>query len=63
MGVTEMNLDGNVSRRTLAQNCFVLVIYGTKKLETRGNLLLGAIRLDDGADDGHIYLLRADIVH
>ena len=37
-------------------------MYGTKKPEARSNLLLGAIRLDDGADDGHKDLLRANIV-
>ena len=46
----------------LAESGLVLLIYGTEKLETRGNLLLGTIRLDDCADDGHVYVLRADIV-
>ena len=56
------NLGANVNRRTLAKDYVVLLIYGTEKPEAKGNLLLGAIRLDDGADDGHKDLLRANIV-
>jgi len=56
------NLGANVSRRTPAKDSVILLMYGTEEPEARGNLLLGAIRLDDGADDGHKDLLRANIV-
>lgn len=56
------NLGANVSRRTPAKGSVVLLMYGSEKPEARGNLLLGAIRLDDGADDSHKDLLRANIV-
>ena len=46
----------------LAKDSIVLLIYGAEKPEARGNLLLGAIRLDDGADNGHKDFLRANIV-
>jgi hypothetical protein len=40
----------------------VLLMYGTEELETRDDLSLGYTGLDDRADDGHIYILRADIM-
>ncbi len=40
----------------------VLLMYGTEELETRDDLSLGYIGLDDRADDDHIYVLRADIM-
>jgi hypothetical protein len=40
----------------------VLLMYGTEELETRDDLSLGYTGLDDRANDGHIYVLRADIV-
>ena len=39
-----------------------LVIDGTKELETRSNLLLGPICLNNGADDGNVNVLGTDIV-
>jgi hypothetical protein len=62
MDETETNLGANVSCENSSGNSLVLLIYGTEELETRDNLLLGVIGLDDCADDGHIYVLRADIM-
>ena len=35
---------------------------GPEELETRDNLTFGYIGLDDCADDGQIYVLRADVM-
>lgn len=56
------NLRENVSWKNSDGNNLALLVYGTEELETRGNLLLGPIGLDDCADDGHIYVLRTDVV-
>lgn len=56
------NLRANVSCKNSGENSLVLLIYGTEELETRDNLLLRIVGLDDGADDGHKYVLCADIV-
>jgi hypothetical protein len=37
-------------------------MYGSEELETRDNLTLRYIGLDDCADDGQIYVLRADVM-
>jgi hypothetical protein len=52
----------NVSRKTLAGIALVLLMYGSEELETRDNLTLGYIGLDDCADDGQIYVLRTDVM-
>ncbi len=44
------------------ENNFILLVYGSEKLETWDDLLLRAICLDNRADYGHVYVLGADIV-
>ena len=41
---------------------YSLVVDGTKELKTRCNLLLRSVRLNNGADDGDINILGANVV-
>lgn len=41
---------------------FLLLVDGTEKCKTRSNLLLWPVGLDNGADNGDIDILRANIV-
>jgi hypothetical protein len=52
----------NVSRKNSGEISLVLLMYGSEELETRDNLTLGYIGLDDCADDGQIYVLRANVM-
>lgn len=57
-----MNLGAICKSRYSGGINLVLLMYGTEELETRDNLTLGYIGLDDCADDGQIYILRADVM-
>ena len=41
---------------------YALVVDGAKQLETRSNLELGLVSLDDGADNRNVDILRTNIV-
>lgn len=60
--MTVTNLRANVSCKNSGEISLVLLVYGTEELETRDNLLLRIVGLDNSADNGHIYVLCADIV-
>jgi hypothetical protein len=60
-GVTEMNLGTDVSRN-IRNNDFILLVDGTEEPETRGDLLLWSICLNNCTNDCNVYVLRADIV-
>lgn len=62
MDETEMNLGAKCKSQNSCGINLVLLMYGTEELETRDNLTLGSIGLDDCADDGQIYVLRADVM-
>ena len=44
------------------ENNLIHLVYRSEKLETRDNLFLREICLDNRADYGHVYVLGADIV-
>lgn len=52
----------NVSRKKSGAISLVLLMYGSEELETRDNLTLGYIGLNDRANDGQIYVLRTDVM-
>ena len=62
MDETEMNLGAKCKSQNSCEINLVLLMYGTEELETRDNLTLGSISLNDCADDGQIYVLRADVM-
>ncbi len=62
MDETETNLGAKCKSQNSGGISLVLLMYGSEELETRDNLTLGYIGLDDCADDGQIYVLRADVM-
>ncbi len=62
MDETETNLGEKRKLQNSGGIGLVLLMDGTEELETRDNFSLGDIGLDNCADDGHIYVLRTDIM-
>lgn len=62
MDETETNLGTKCKSQNSGGISLVLLMYGSKELETGDNLTLGYTGLDDCADDGQIYVLRADVM-
>lgn len=62
MDETETNLRAICKSRYSGGISLVLLMYGTEELEARDNLTLGYTGFDDCADDGQIYVLRADVM-